>query len=337
MDFREKQNRRESFIQYFALSLHFKDCDPAVWTTNYLNERFEHNIEQRYWLAWLYGNTYQLPTSWVLMNEFPDFELCSVSRITDWSTENYKRLRYQTDTKWNKGHLPVMFESYKAFIGDKLQHERFEALCTGDKFENFNRVWEETINGLHKFGRYSTWFYLQHLKQTCGLNIEPSDLKLNDYSGSRSHRNGLLLALGRDDEYDAKLTKVQYADLESEAKSILDEFNFRFPDLKADNFYFETCLCAYKKLFRKRDGRYIGYYLDRQCEEIQKAMGDGWTGIQWNVLWQARDEELQSRVSNRSGVDKPKMEIFMDSGMILHGDELFDCLPVQSRVSLFDF
>ena len=60
MDFREIENRREAFIRWYAWSLEYKDCDPAVWLTNYLHRRYEHNREQRYWLAWLYGNTYNL-------------------------------------------------------------------------------------------------------------------------------------------------------------------------------------------------------------------------------------------------------------------------------------
>ena len=120
MDYRQQQNRREAFIRWYAWSLQYDDCDPAVWATNYLNKRYEHNDEQRLWLAWLYGNTYYLPTAWILMNEFPDFELATVDRMEQWNTANYKRLRYQTDTKWNKGHLPAMFASYQQFIGNIL-------------------------------------------------------------------------------------------------------------------------------------------------------------------------------------------------------------------------
>ena len=115
MDYRLAQNRKEAFIRWYVWSLKYDDCDPAVWCTNYLHKRYEHNDEERIWMAWLYGNTYQLPTAWVLKNEFPDFELATVDRITQWNTTNYKRLRYQTDTKWNKGHLPTMFASYQKF------------------------------------------------------------------------------------------------------------------------------------------------------------------------------------------------------------------------------
>ena len=125
MDYRLEQNRREAFIRWYAWSLKYDDCDPAVWCTNYLHKRYEHNDEERIWFAWLYGNTYQLPTAWVLMNEFPDYELATFDRLDWWNTNNYKRLRYQVDMKYEKGKLPEKFVSYKNTIGNKLQKDLF--------------------------------------------------------------------------------------------------------------------------------------------------------------------------------------------------------------------
>ena len=326
MDYRLKENRREAFIRWYAWSMKYDDCDPAVWATNYLNKRYEHNDEQRLWLAWLYGNTYYLPTSWVLMNEFPDFELATVDRITQWNTANYKRLRYQTDTKWNKGHLPTMFASYQEFIGNKSQREKLESYYGDTEEQNFTRLWEILKGSLHKFGRYSTWFYMQHLKHTAGVRIEPTTLMLDDYDGSRSHRNGLLFAIGEDNDYDRKLTAVEYARLESHGKSILTETKERFPELASqiDFFTMETCLCSFKKIFREKHGRYLGYYLDRQCEEIQQCESDGWYGIDWNVLWQARNETIDLRLDHEHGIDKEKFPNFIRSGRIENLNWMFN-------------
>ena len=265
MDYRLPENNREAFIRWYAWSLKYDDCDPAVWCTNYLHKRYEHNDEERIWMAWLYGNTYQLPTAWVLKNEFPDFELATVDRITQWNATNYKRLRYQTDTKWNKGHLPAMFESYQNFIGNKSQREVMESYYGYTEEENFDTLWRVLKDSLHKFGRYSTWFYLQHLKHTAGILVTPTSLMLDDYDGSRSHRNGLLCALGRHDDMDRKLTNGEYANLESMAYEILCETEARFPELsnQIDFFTMETCLCSFKKIFRENHGRYLGYYLDQ--------------------------------------------------------------------------
>jgi len=326
MDYRLKQNRREAFIRWYAWSLQYDDCDPAVWCTNYLHKRYEHNDEQRLWLAWLYGNTYQLPTAWVLMNEFPDFELATVDRTTQWNATNYKRLRYQTDTKWNKGHLPAMFESYQKFIGNRSQRETLESYYGTNEKENFDNLWTSIKTSLHKFGRYSTWFYIQHLRHTAGIRVEPTSLMLSDFDGSRSHRNGLLLALGKDDDYDRKLSTREYLDLEREASAILEETKDRFPRLKdqVDFFTMETCLCSYKKIFREHHGRYLGYYLDRQAEEIKMAQSDGWYGIDWDVLWQARNETIDLRLDHDRGIDKDRFSSFVNTGKIENLEWMFD-------------
>ena len=338
MDYRLEQNRREAFIRWYAWSLKYDDCDPAVWATNYLNKRYEHNDEQKLWLCWLYGNTYQLPTAWVLMNEFPDFELATVDRTTQWNTTNYKRLRYQTDTKWNKGHLPTMFESYQKYIGNQTQREKIESLYGNNEKENFDNLWESVKSSLHKFGRYSTWFYLQHLKHTANIRINPTSLMLDDYDGSRSHRNGLLYALGQEDSVDRKLTASEYGDLESQAKEILAETKARFPELASsiDYFTMETCLCSFKKIFRENHGRYLGYYLDRQAEEIIKAESDGWYGIDWNVLWQSREETIDLRLDHKRGIDKERFPNFIRTGRLENLEWLFDDEePILTGLEMF--
>jgi hypothetical protein len=337
MNLLKQENRREAFIRWYAWSLHFKDCDPAVWMTNYVNDRYEHNDEQKLWLAWLYGNTYYLPTAWVLLNEYPDFELATVDRMTQWNTTNYKRLRYQTDTKWNKGHLPDMFESYQEFIGDNTQKQKFESYVDeNDSTKTFDNLWDAVKNSLYKFGRYSTWFYLQHIHHTCGISMQPSSLMLDDYSGSRSHRNGLLLALGRDMDYDKKLT--DYHILEKEAEEILLEVRERYPALESEANYFtmETCLCSFKKIFRERHGRYLGYYLDRQADEIKKCEADGWHGIEWEVLWQSRRETIDSRLDSKRGVNKELFGHFINTGEMLNLSWMYNDIQ-QTKVGLENF
>lgn len=338
MDYRLPENNREAFIRWYAWSLKYDDCDPAVWCTNYLHNRYEHNDEERIWLAWLYGNTYQLPTAWVLKNEFPDYELATVDRITQWNTTNYKRLRYQTDTKWNKGHLPAMFESYQNFIGNNTQRQKLESYYGDNEKANFDNLWEGIKSSLHKFGRYSTWFYIQHLKHTANILVDPTSLMLDDYDGSRSHRNGLLCALGQQDDMDRKLTAVEYANLESQAHEILTETKERFPELisSIDYFTMETCLCSFKKIFREHHGRYLGYYLDRQAEEITKAEGDGWYGIDWNVLWQSREETIDLRLDHRHGINKDKFSKFLNSGKMENLEWMFDDEePILNGLEMF--
>jgi len=312
--------RKKDFINWYRWSLSIKDCDPAIHMTNYLFDRFEHNKEQKLWIAWIYGTTYYLPTTWVIWNEFPDMELVGSERLREWNNDNYKRLRYQTDTKWNKGHLPAQFESYKQWVGKRSQQEAFEPFLKGSASENFDQLWEEVKIKFHKFGRYSTWFYLQTLKQCCGMQIEPGNLMLDDHEGSRSHRNGLCLALGLDEWVDKKLTPIELNYIDGQAYYILQEVKQEFPN--TDYFDMETCLCSFKKLFRENHGRYLGYYLDRQAEEIQQCENDSWNGIDWKPLWDSRTETLpKNLLTNR--IDQSKMSLYF-KGDVLDATGIFE-------------
>ena len=70
----------------------------------------------------------------------------------------------------------------------------------------------------------------------------------------------------------------------------------------------------FKKIFRVKQGRYLGYYLDRQAMEISMVEKDGWNGIDWYVFWQGRNELLHTTLSSNI-VIKPQMySQFLNTG-----------------------
>ena len=307
-------NREQTFIDWFGRSLEIEDCDPSLYMSKYFFDRFEYNEEQRLWITWIYGTTYYWPTAYVVWNEFPDMDLVGVDRLTDWNNSNYSRLRYQTDTKWNKGHLAEQFASYKEFVADRTQYEALTQGFVGEPIADFYTLWE-TVNGFHKFGRYSSWFYIQALKQTCDMPIDVDSLWFHDHSGSRSHRNGMCYAVGKPEWIDQKLEEKQVDFLEAKGREMLAETKRLYPDVadKADFFAMETALCSFKKLFRRKHGRYLGYYLDRQAEEIKKVEADGWDGIDWKPLWDARNETVDKSFLI-SIIDPTLYNIYLDTG-----------------------
>ena len=122
----------------------------------------------------------------------------------------------------------------------------------------------------------------------------------------------LCYAAGKDEWVNAKLTKDEYQWLEDFGAELLADVRRIVPE--ADNFSMETALCSYKKLYRTKRGRYMGYYLDRQAEEIAKAEKDEWSGIEWEVLWQARTEVIGDLAPKHAREDKTKMALFHDEG-----------------------
>ena len=54
-----------------------------------------------------------------------------------------------------------------------------------------------------------------------------------------------------------------------------------------------------------------------------QAEQDGWYGIEWNVLWQARNETLDSRLAPRRKINKEKFTYFVRTGRIENLEWMF--------------
>lgn len=294
----------------------------------YIIDRMELNTEQRYWFCWIYANTYQLPTAWVIFNEFPDYENVPQDRIARFSDECRHRLPYQKDQKWLRGCLGETFASYQEVLEENAntQESFWHSLC-GDSSAtvNFTICWDVILSRFFKFGRYTAWFYLQALKEVCGLRIEPSSLMLG-FDSSAAHRAGLCLALGLDEKAvkGYKFSKDELQELECLAAPIVNRVrNLPLPELPVapDYFSMETSLCAFKKLFRRSQGRYLGYYLDRFAEDITKTSLCDWPGINWQLFWDARDEILLPELNCRN-VNQQYYNLFLDNGTFHPNAEL---------------
>jgi hypothetical protein len=156
------------------------------------------------------------------------------------------------------------------------------------------------------------------LKQVAGYNIEPDTLFLGE-SNSESHTHGMCMALGKLDwakkerytDVNGKRKKKVHKFLSKEKVWLEDESQKILTDLQkdvdADRFLIETVACAFKKMFRERDSRYLGYYLDRQAEDILSIEDNGFDGVDWSILWDARNELLDKKFLNKE-VQKDKFK-----------------------------
>lgn len=337
-----KQQRIDDFLTFYTNSMFVKDIDPNIWLSKYIIDRMELNDEQILWFCFLCSITYQLPTAYLIINEYPDLELIDEHRLKEWWTQVQQRCPFQKDKLKQRKYLPETIMSYKNLVNGS-QTKFFNDILTGTDTENFNYLWNVLYKNIAHFGRFSVWNWSQMLKQVALYNIEPDTLFLGE-SNSESHTHGLCYAIGKD-EWAKKIrykdgekrkkevhnfTKDEKILLESEAEYILEKL--LESDIDVDRFYIETVACAYKKLFRNNDSRYVGYYLDRQAEDIIKLERENWYGVDWKLLWDARREllnknHLHTKVDTRKFSlpyeEKIQLPKEMKCNMIqsiLHGD-----------------
>jgi len=294
------QTLTNPFLRFWCYQLKTYDCDPALYLMKYLFHRYEFNIEQKYWLCWLYANTYHLPTAWVIWNEFPDFSHVGFERLQKFQTDNYTRLPYQKDQKWLRGKLPETFQAYQAIADSCGSQQQIWWTMNND----FGMAWSLLLSkAFPRFGRYTAWFYLQALNECCGHSFVPPSMFFSDPS-CKQPREGAALAVhprfNRDPTNEELETWCD--DQIILAHGILAEDLADLP-VQPDRFSLETSLCAWSKMPRGAPkGRYLGYYLDRMAEDINKTASQGWTGIEWQALWDGRNEVLLKDLNMRQVV-----------------------------------
>jgi hypothetical protein len=314
-------------MKYYAAILRSEDYDPIYFMARHLFDRFGLDQEQRLWYCFLYAFTCNGPTSWAVFDRWPRVTAVDVEAFQTWESANYSRLVFDTDTRYNRGHLYEVVSAYVKTLGGRTQAEFFAGLCNShDPRVNFKRMWKE-VTSWYRFGRFAAFNYLEMLAECGGLELECDSLYLEEIGPSKSHRNGLILSLGMDhlDMHASNPVRVEHTPelikyLTQQADSVLDTMRSTFPDIASKVTYFtaETAWCAYKGFFRRR--RYLGFYLDHDCEMLKTAE-EGWPELDWDPLWETRQKlhpQMLCENTRHFGVSREAQDAFMDQGVMVN-------------------
>jgi hypothetical protein len=328
MDFRNPIYRRETFHRFYQFHLRYKSHPGIVYNlipeiTKYL----ELGKEERFWLAFLNGNTQNPITSFLILINFPNLKNVRIEEFSKWYNSNWKRLDFDQDRRHWKSKLVEAVTKYRDLVGES-QIEYFRNLCPDKRPEkNFPILWQQVREKFFGFGRLSAWSYLEYLS-IIGVPIAPDQLFLEDMEGSRSHRNGLCKVLGRDDldwhasnpGFDGLYSKKILKWLAEEGALLLTEAKSRSkgqPWYRETNYFtLESALCTYKSWFRP-NRRYPGCYQDMLHDRIKKAQAN-WPEIDLNFFWKSREylpRQLRLECNPKDlGLKPIKQNFYRDTG-----------------------
>lgn len=282
------------FIEYHVQSSKAKDIDPSNDCLKYISDRFELNIEQRYWLAFLFGTCYSSTTVYYMYNEFPDYENVDVGRLQRWWDSNKSKTIFQTDRLRIKSQNKFVetFVSYRDLLNGMSQKDYFDSLKQPTRQMTYDNCYK-VMSNIRNFGRFTMFIYLEMINVLTKYDLEPTYL---DLKNAESCRNGLVYHLdkkeldthGRDKKLSnnaIKYLQYEFLKLHKEIKGLeIDHTNI---------WNIETTLCAYKKYHKGK--RYVGYYIERQRKEIEKIQESVNDGVDWSVLWQFRNETYNKK------------------------------------------
>ena len=208
-----------------------------------------------------------------------------------------------------------------------------------DSYENFRAAWKEVRDKFHSFGRLSAFTYLEYLR----IMRQPLDcdqLFLDDKYGSKSHRNGLAIVVGRDDldwhksnpGFNGKYAPETLKWLKQEGAALLAEAMQRAKgrpwEYDVSYFTLESALCTYKSWHRP-NRRYPNVYADIFHDRIKKAERH-WPGRDFREFWDARRECLPEhlRLENNPadvGVKPLKQNHYRLTGQVIMMDREWPC------------
>jgi hypothetical protein len=125
------------------------------------------------------------------------------------------------------------------------------------------------------------FLYIEMITVLTDLKTYPDRI---DWKYADNCREGLVYHL-RDEYQDTPFWEDDELDFElSKLKDVFKAIGCEHNNI----FNIETTLCAYKKY--RNSKRYVGYYIDRQLEEIQKMENNVRSGVAWRVLHEFRNE-----------------------------------------------
>lgn len=343
MDFRQPQYRREVFHRFYAFHLTYKSHPGGVYyALPHLADAYGWDEEQRAWAAWINGNTQNPVSTLLLMEASGHSHRQAEAAIALWN-DNFKRLQWDTDRRHQKG---VFGEATRAYLDIMRAAGGQAAYWRSAAAGGWGACWA-AARALPYLGRLSAWSYLEYLR-ILGLTIPDADtLYLDDRTGSRSHRNGLLFILGEDQEmwwrlnpaHSGHYTTATYARLEREGARLLSEARARNPGHPdVGNLTLESALCTYKSWHLPRR-RYPGVYNDLLHGRLLWAQAR-W-GDRFGPLWDARRAALPPHLRLEDTPTDPgcvpaKQNHYLKTGQVIMMERDWPCFRSDFATAVRD-
>jgi len=332
VDYRKPENRMRYFKSLYNLNLVFKIHPGLVYLyMPELKKYFGWSDEDSLWFATINGHTQNPITSLKILEFMPTIPQSNL----EWReahakfNDSWTTLSFDTDRNKQKKDTIAGLFSYAELVKDAGSQAKLWSNKT------YEQLWA-TATQIKSFGRLSSFSYLEYVKIN-GYGSDCTDLMFNDFSGSRSHRNGMFFLIGRDelvfdkrqpDSHDGNYPHFEDTCimLENRADKFLREFTQEFgysPD--TSKFTLESCLCQFKNGFFSR--RYPGVYSDMGWDRIKwydsrgfQKFTEPFKEIRANNLPDWLREECEKDVVPR----KVKASMFAETGKPFRGEYLLE-------------
>ena len=341
VDWRTKENRKKMFFNWLNWRIVGYNIDNYAWNcafteTSHSKTGAPMTRKQKLWYSYLYGNTYNSPLAWVFYNHYPDYDKIDFAELDLWNRATMPRQIWETDTRYNKGHLVKMWSSFLDWVSREGKgdiEEAFDKFLDKDPLKSYQQITTQ-INSWNRFGRMSSWLTAQCLYECCDMDLQPDTMHADDPSNA-SLWNGMCYYLGEehmtvgigDSRYadykptkaDRVLFKAQEPQILKEAKEIIGENKF------LSYFTLESHLCQFKKLNVGYDypGQNVGD-ATLKCKKFKEL----WPDVDFKSFEDRIEVDPRMFPNIRGHLEKkPLWDLFRWTGQPINMENLYPELP----------
>lgn len=236
-------------------------------------KQFNLDIEERLWLAYLYGLSYSTSTAIRIQQEFATIAEVNPKALKTFWEKSKDTLYFNRDKRYIKNNdqvIPAIKSLYKLVKGN------FESYLP----VGFQPLYQEILKNWKYFGQMGAYLFFDALYGLCPkLYVDADTL---DWSNcSKPVRECAALVM------EVENTSTNFKELDRLVKALKENTN-------QPVIFIESVLCAYYKMLKGT--RYFGFYADRLLEEVteyQEYMPDGvnlWSYRQKTIPKQLRGE-----------------------------------------------
>lgn len=246
----------EDYLQFHREMISAGDLDPYYPLLKRYADDKGHSDVERIRLALFFAMTYSAPSAIVLS----DMTDRGVVFNDEWWNEHKFKMVFGPDrmrVKSNDMFLPAMSDWRRLEATTNLVD-----LFTQTNLPeiNYSRACTMMENGIQYMGPFAAGLMVEAVRYLTGIPLEKRAI---NWKESKSSRTGLFYAFdipSPDSSTSVSLAQALFDDLVQAAIRL---------DMHLDLFQIESTLCIYKNYLRGH--RYVGYYLERQRQEIVKS------------------------------------------------------------------
>lgn len=305
--------RMNKLVEYI---LSFPDeLSPVV---NDFFEKEKANFDDKVWWVLLYSSCYCVPTACAMYKNL-DYRTLNSRKLKEFWKNNKSKLIFQSDRRYIK-NMNQFCDIVSEFMY-KCKRKPWKYLkkyISDNSKETYTKMYKE-VSSWKYYGRFGTILFMYNINKLLKI---PMESDFYDWKHGSTTTEAIFNAKYKDEKADGfkkdpKLSKQEIQKLDNTLKQIIDRLKSKASDKNWTVLNVTSDMCSYRKLYKA--SRYLGYYVDRQQEEIltlQKNYPE--YADMWKSMWESRKnnlpKEFLGELNGYVGIQKNRMTSWVERG-----------------------